>query len=57
MNLKRFLTYFARMVSSSPEQTQIRFAVGGKSLSVSTVEFDVASNVWTVQLSGAKVEN
>jgi len=52
MTLKRFLSYFMRAQSDAPDETAIRFMLDGREyLSVQTVEFDVASNKWTVRLS------
>jgi hypothetical protein len=52
VNLKRFLGYFMRTQSAAPDETAIRFMLGDlEFLSIQTVEFDVASNKWTVRLS------
>lgn len=54
MKFKRFLTQFARVQPAEPEETTIRFAIRDREfLTVSSVEFDVAANTWTVQLAQA----
>lgn len=52
MNLRRFLGYFLRLQSDEPALTTVRFKIGeAEFLSVQLVEFDAATNAWTVQLS------
>lgn len=51
MTLQRFLSYFLRAQAANPAQTTVRFAITDREfLSVQSVEFDVASNTWTVRL-------
>jgi hypothetical protein len=54
MKLARFLSYFARVVSTNPKDPTVCFYVGDDQLSVHSIEFDVATNVWKVKLNAKK---
>lgn len=51
MKLARFLNYFSRVVSTNPKDPTVCFLVGDQVHEVRSVEFDVATNVWKVNLN------
>jgi hypothetical protein len=51
MKLARFLNYFSRVVSTNPKDPTVCFYVGDDQHEVRSVEFDVATNVWKVNLN------